>query len=380
MKTKNSLRKRICFVGRTNTGKSSLINALVGEPVALASPIPGTTTDSIARAFEILGLGAVLICDTAGFFDETSLAQAREKLSLDALKNADLAVLICDSYPMSDEDVRLKNKIECLSIPCITVYNKSDLYQTPPDVVATNALTGEGIHRLIEEIRGRLSHHIPEKITGDFVQKGQHVLLVIPIDTSAPAGRIMALQSQVIREILDAKAFSTVTAPEDVAELIQHSQFDWVITDSKVVKEVLAAVPETIPVSTFSVLTARCKGAFSSLLKGLRVIDELKEGDRVLIAESCVHTTHEDDIARHMIPKLIEKRTGKKLHFDVIGGKRLPENLTPYRLIVHCGGCMLTQKEFTRRIESALEQGVPVTNYGLVITLCQTGSIQRLRF
>ncbi len=377
-KTQRGLRKRICLLGPVNAGKSSLMNALIGENVSIVSENPGTTTDSQTRAFEILGLGPVVFCDTAGFGDQTLLGKEREEAALKTLRESDLVLLIRTSSELSGSDKYLYDLVCSLNLPYLVVYNKKDCYTPPLGSISTNALTGEGVCLVLQEIKKALSQSGNEPVLNGLVSEGDHVLLVTPIDSSAPAGRIILPQVQVLRELLDKRAIATVIQTEELELALKRNEYDLVITDSKVIKEVLSIVSPHQKVLTFSVLFARTKGNFDTFLKGCTMIDSLKDGDRILIAEACVHTTHEDDIAKTVIPKLLEKRTGKRLSFSFTSGGKFPEDLSPYALIVHCGSCMLTRRQLLNRIERAESQQVPITNYGLCITKCQMGNIQRL--
>lgn len=379
-KTQNGLRKKITFVGQTNSGKSSLINAIVGDKVSIVSEVKGTTTDSITRAYEILGFGPVLLCDTAGFGDTTALGQEREKASFETLKNSDLAVLVLASPEPDAVDMDVLKKIQQLNLPFIIVYNKNDLYQVDNNVISTNALTKKGVDLLVKEVAKMLENAPEQKLLSGIVKAQDRVLLVMPQDSSAPKGRLILPQVQMIRELLDMHAMPTCVALEELEVALNTTAFDLVITDSQVVKQVLERIPSTQRVTTFSVLFARMKGDFKTFLEGVKAIDTLQDGDKILIAEACVHTTREDDIAKAMIPKIMQKRTGKNLIFEYAHGKKLPDCLSQYKLILQCGGCMLTPKEVQNRIADALTAGTAITNFGLAITKCQVGHIDRLTY
>lgn len=382
-KTQSGLRKRICFAGAVNVGKSSLMNALTQNNVSLVSDIKGTTTDSVCKAFEILGLGPVVLCDTAGFGDSSELGQSREKTALRTLKSADVIVhvrLNNESPEQNVSDALIVREARKGDIPLVTVYNKCDICPAPAGELAVSAKTKTGLSDLIETLRAVLADTKEERLLDGLVRAGSRVLLVTPIDSSAPKGRLILPQVQVLRECLDKHALTTVVETNDIQKAFETQSFDLVITDSKVIGEVLAVVPPETNVSTFSVLFAKAKGDFQTFLKGAEEIDSLQEGDTVLIAESCVHTTNADDIARTVIPQLMRKFTGKSLHFDFARGKNLPENLKPYRLIVQCGGCMLSRGEMMNRVRQAHESRIAITNYGLTITKCRCGSLKRLTY
>lgn len=379
-KTQSGLRKRICIIGKTNAGKSSLFNALLKNKTSIISDIAGTTTDSVVKAYEILGFGPVLFCDTAGLGDETPLGKEREKATLDMLKISDCALIVRQSADSDATDERILQQVKNWGIPAVIVYNKSDLYTPPAGSIAINSLTGAGIESVYDALRKALSGNRIETLLDGLVQAKDSVLLVMPQDAAAPMGRLILPQVQTIRECLDKHAVVSCVALEELADAIKRQTYDLIITDSKVIKEVLQIVPSTQRVSTFSVLFAKAKGDFDMFLKGVAVIDELEAGDCVLIAEACSHTTIEDDIAKTVIPKLLKKYTGKDLTIDFSTGRKLPDNLSRYKLIFQCGGCMLTRMEMMRRIQDAQEQGVAITNYGLTITKCQIGNIQRLTY
>lgn len=380
MQTQSGLRKKIVFVGQVNVGKSSLINALVGEKLAIVSDVAGTTTDSLSRAYEILGYGAVTICDTAGFGDTTPLGKEREKASMETLKNADVAVLVVDKPALDEIDLGVLEQIRSFNIPHFIIYNKSDINQYNKEYISTDTLSNKGLDLVRDELVKKLQPISERGLLDGVIEVGDNVLLVMPQDSSAPKGRLILPQVQMIRALLDVHAIVSCVQFEELGQAMTQGSYDLIITDSKIIKEVLSVVPVAQKVSTFSVLFARAKGDFETFLKGIQVIDTLQDGDRILIAEACVHTTNEDDIAKAMLPKVLQKRTGKNLTFEFSSGKKLPENLSGYKLILQCGGCMLTPKEMQNRIENAREAGVSITNYGLTITKCQVGDIARLTF
>lgn len=374
------MRKKIVFVGRTNVGKSSIINTIIGDEISIISDIDGTTTDSVSKAFEILDFGPVQLYDTAGFGDESPLGIEREKAALKTLKNADLAVLVVTSNELTPIDCKVLDYINSFKIAYIIVYNKNDLYQYDNWKLSINTLSKKSVQNLLGQIVKHLKQMPDKKLLEGIVQKHDKILLVMPQDDSAPKGRLIMPQVQMIRELIDRHVFITCIALEELPKALSSQNYDLIITDSKVVKEVLKQVPVSQKVSTFSILFARMKGDFSVLLDGLVMIDALNDNDKILIAESCVHTTREDDIAKAMIPKILENYTGKTLIFEFAHGKTLPENLTGYRLILQCGGCVLTPKEVQNRIQTALSQGIAITNFGLALTKCRLGDIARLTF
>ncbi len=376
----SGLRKKIVFAGVANSGKSSLINAIVGERVAITSDVSGTTTDPLSRAFELLGYGAVTMCDTAGFGDYSELGEKRQEASLQTLKTADLAVLVVCNNNLSTSDAEVLNTIKKLNLQYIIAYNKSDIINYDDYKLKVSAKTGEGIDELVEEIIKRLKQSQQKKVLEGLVKQGDSVLLVMPQDSSAPEGRLILPQVQVIREIIDRHAVVTCVALEELELALSKTKYDIVITDTQVIKQVLEVVDGNQKVSTFSILFGKAKGDIDKFLSGLFAIDKLVDGDVVLIAEACVHTTNHDDIGKVMIPKLLQEYTGKKIIFEFVNGKKLIDDFKGVRLVVQCGGCMLTPSEMSARIKSCEDFGVPITNYGLCITKCLVGDIKRLTF
>ncbi|MFI3241621.1 MAG: [FeFe] hydrogenase H-cluster maturation GTPase HydF [Alphaproteobacteria bacterium] len=379
--TQSGLRKKVVFVGEVNSGKSSLINAIIGENVSIVSEVKGTTTDSLSRAFELLGYGAVTMCDTAGFGDDTELGEKRQKVSLDVLKTADLAILVTQSTDLTSTDFETLNKIKSLNKQYIIVHNKSDVnnYQNT-NKLCVSAKTEQGLEELKSQIIEKLKQSSQKRILDGIVNAGDSVLLVMPQDSSAPEGRLILPQVQVIRECIDRHVIVTCVALEELAVALKKANYDLVITDTQVIKQVLETVSDSQKVSTFSVLFGKAKGDIEVFLKGVERIDTLRENDTVLIAEACVHTTNQDDIAKFMIPRIMQQYTGKKLNFEFISGKKILDNVKGAKLIVQCGGCMLTPEEMQQRIISANDFDVPITNYGLTITKCQAKDINRLTF
>ena len=367
-------RVHIGFFGRRNAGKSSLVNAVTGQSLAVVSDTPGTTTDPVKKAMELLPLGPVLITDTAGFDDEGELGELRVEKTRDVLSSTDIAVLVTDSPEGLDEsESRFEKLIQERKIPYIIVRSKSDLYGNVPedgrDGIRVSARTGEGIHELKEKlasfsglIRGK-----DRRIIADLIKEGDTVILVTPIDESAPKGRIILPQQQTLRDLLDAHATAVVCQPEELAGTIEKIRPAAVVTDSQAFGKVAAAVPRDIPLTSFSILFARYKGSLKDQIKGVAALKALKDGDPVLVAEGCTHHRQCGDIGTVKLPALIRKTTGASPEFSFTSGGEFPKDLSRYRLILHCGACMLNEAAVTARMELAKEAGVPVVNYGIAL-------------
>lgn len=360
-----SLRKSIALVGKVNAGKSSLLNAICGQELAIVSDIPGTTNDVVAKPFELLGLGPVTFYDTAGFEDESELANKRIEATKKIIETADLVMVIVGEDKLSLWEEKF---IRNLKQQYIIVYNKADIHRHHEGV---SCKTGEGIDKLKEKIINKLANEKDLKVLDGLVKAKEKVLLITPIDKSAPKGRLILPQIQIMREILDTNALPTLAQLEEVKDALSATNYHLVITDSRVVKEVVEILPKEQKLTTFSILFGKMKGDFYEFLRGAKTIDNLKDGDRILIAEACSHTTAEDDIARVLIPKLITSYTGKILTFEIASGRNLPKDLNTYRLVLHCGSCMLTPKETNVRIKTCKDLGIAITNYGLAISKCQ---------
>ncbi|MDR1693612.1 MAG: [FeFe] hydrogenase H-cluster maturation GTPase HydF [Lactobacillaceae bacterium] len=363
--TPKSLRKSIALAGKVNAGKSSLLNAIIGQDLAIVSDAPGTTNDAVGKAFELAGLGPVTFYDTAGFEDETSLAPMRIEAAKKTIENADLVLVVVADNKLGlwEEDF-----IKTIKSPFIIVYSKADIYHHPEGV---STITGQGIEELKNKIVEKLADEKEAKILDGLVNSKDKVLLIAPIDKSAPKGRLILPQVQILRELLDINALPTIVQPEEVKDAVKDTTFSLAITDSRVVKEVAEMLPKKQKLTTFSILFGRLKGDFAEYAKGAAKIDNLKDGDKILIAEACSHTTEEDDIARTILPKLLRAYAKKDLVFNICSGKDFPKDLESYALILHCGSCMLTVKETMVRIEKCKSLNVPITNYGLTISKCQ---------
>ncbi len=381
-------RVHIGIFGRRNAGKSSLINAITGQNLAIVSDVKGTTTDPVLKSMELLPLGPVVFIDTPGLDDTGQLGGQRVQKALQMLNKTDIAVLVADASAMepgegeagipaglSRQDREILERIRQKKIPYLVVYNKWDLAGETPrpegeNVICVSAATGWQIRELKDRIAGCMPEGRKEKpIAADLVRSGDLVILVVPIDSAAPKGRLILPQQQTIRDLLDAGAAAVVTRDAELKETMAKlgCRPALVITDSQVFERVAAEVPEDIPLTSFSILFARYKGSLKTLAAGAAALDTLQDGDRVLIAEGCTHHRQCEDIGTVKLPRWIAAHTGKKAVFDFVSGTEFPEDLSPYRLVIHCGGCMLNETEMGHRIRRALEQQVPITNYGTAI-------------
>lgn len=372
-------RIHIGFFGRRNAGKSSVVNAVTGQELSVVSDTRGTTTDPVRKAMELLPLGPVMIVDTPGYDDEGTLGEQRIRRTRQVLNRADVAVLVVDSTqglgPCERELLALFQEKE---IPYLIAWNKCDLLPQRPQPgeheVYLSARTGEGIHQLKEEMAHRVRLEEGKlQLVGDLVHSGDLVVLVIPIDSAAPKGRLILPQQQVIRDLLDAGAAAVCVRETELGETLDRlgTPPALVITDSQAFAQVSALVPQEIPLTSFSILMARKKGFLEEAVRGAAAIEELKDGDKVLISEGCTHHRQCDDIGTVKIPRWLRNYTGKELTIETSSGLGFPEDLSPYALIIHCGGCMLNQRELRYRMKCARDQGVPFTNYGTAIAYLQ---------
>lgn len=383
--TPSGERVHIGFFGRRNVGKSSLVNQVTGQELSVVSEVRGTTTDPVYKAMELLPMGPVMIIDTPGFDDEGSLGELRIKKTKQILNKTDVAVLVVDAEDgMTPCDTQLLTLFREKEIPYIIAVNKSDLVQEteraiePPDTsykegwkpVYVSACHNENIGTLKERIASlSVTEDKSRRLVADLVHPLDVIVLVVPIDSAAPKGRLILPQQQTIRDILEAGAVSVVVRESELAETLDRMEPKpaMVITDSQVFEEVAAVVPTEIPLTSFSILMARYKGLLTTAVQGVAAIDRLRDGDRILIAEGCTHHRQCDDIGTVKIPRFLKKYTGKDLVIETSSGMGFPENLTPYAMVIHCGGCMLNEREVRWRMKCALEEGVPITNYGIAI-------------
>ena len=380
--TPSSERLHIGFFGRRNAGKSSLVNAVTGQETALVSAVKGTTTDPVSKSMELLPLGPVVIIDTPGFDDEGSLGKQRVRRTRQVLNRTDLAVLVADGVEgLTDSDRELIGLFQEKEIPFIIAMNKEDLLTKREEqelaekekdlpIHFVSALQKTGIQELKEKI-GQMSAKSTqtERLVGDLLRKGDLVLLVIPIDKAAPKGRLILPQQQTIRDILDAGCSAVCVRESELADLMDRPGLNpaLVITDSQVFGKVSKIVPEDIPLTSFSILMARYKGFLQTAVPGAAAVSRLKDGDRVLVSEGCTHHRQCGDIGTVKIPAWLKKCTGAKLKLEFTSGKGFPDDLSPYKMIIHCGGCMLNGREMQYRMKCAMDQGIPFTNYGTFI-------------
>ncbi len=366
--TPNANRVHIGIFGKRNAGKSSLINALTGQELAIVSDVKGTTTDSVFKAMELLPLGPVVLIDTPGIDDMGELGEMRVKQAYKALNRCNLVILV--SQGLTKEDEAFINILKEREIPYISVYNKADLAETRQEgFVYVSTKTGEGINELKELIAKTAKSDDNNPIINDLLTKEDVVVLVCPIDEAAPKGRIILPQQQVLREILDIHAKAVVIQDCEVSETLKilNKKPRFIITDSQAFASVSKQVPCDIPLTSFSILLARKRGWLKTASEGVKAVENLKDGDFVLISEGCTHHRQCNDIGTVKIPALLKKKTGKELNFDFTQGHSYNEDLSKYKLIVHCGGCMITNPEIKYRMRIAKEQKIPFTNYGILL-------------
>lgn len=373
--TPSANRTHIAFFGCRNAGKSSVVNAVTGQAVSIVSETRGTTTDPVQKSMELLPIGPVLIIDTPGYDDEGDLGALRVRRTRQVLNKTDVAILVVDaSVGMNAYDQALLDLFEEKKIPHITVYNKTDLSSAPSGTLAVSAVTGDGIEALKEAIGRLAAAEGPEPLlVGDLVEKGDLVVLVTPIDASAPKGRLILPQQQVIRDLLDHHAMAVVAQDTELAETLEKlgTKPAMVITDSQVFGKAAADTPKEIPLTSFSILMARYKGLLETAVRGAAAIDTLEDGDTILIAEGCTHHRQCEDIGTVKLPRLLRKYTGKEIRIETASGAGFPEDLSPYKLILHCGGCMLPGREVLYRMKCAEDQRIPMSNYGTAIAYMQ---------
>lgn len=383
--TPNADRVHIGIFGRRNAGKSSVINAVTGQNLAIVSDVLGTTTDPVYKAMEILPLGPVVLIDTPGLDDVGELGELRVQKAFQVLNKTDIALLVLDvNSGFSKEEEKLLELVKAKNIPFVAVLNKTDIAKEDKikefekllkdkynieNVVSVSAEKKDGIFELKEKIASLNTEKEKSPIISDLVCPGELAVLVVPIDESAPKGRLILPQQQTIRDLLDHNAMAAVTQVTTLAKTLESFKEPpkIVVTDSQAFKEVAKIVPESVPLTSFSILFARHKGELSTLVKGVKAMDNLKDGDTVLISEGCTHHRQCNDIGSVKIPNAVRKYTGKNLNFEFTSGGEFPLDLSKYSLIIHCGGCMLNEREMKYRIACANDAGIPMVNYGVLL-------------
>lgn len=372
----------IGIFGRRNRGKSSLINALSGQQVAIVSEVPGTTTDPVKKVFELPGLGPVIFIDTAGIDDAGELGQKRVEKSMEVLRQIDLGIIVVADNLWDTEEERLFQHFVEADVPMLVIHNKQDLCHLDKALMAK--LQSKGLDILpfsclvpvIEPIIVAIRKLIPASawqkpvLVGDLIRQGDLVVLVTPIDIEAPEGRLILPQVQVIRDVLDHDGVAIVLKERELDAFFRHQKLKpaLVVTDSQVFPKVDASVPKDIPLTSFSIVLARQKGDFAAYIEGTRHISKLRDGDRVLLLESCSHHVSCDDIGRVKIPRWIRQFTGRSLEFDMVAGlSKINRPLEDYALVIQCGGCMVTRRQLLNRLRPAIDSHLPVTNYGMAI-------------
>lgn len=373
--TPSGERVHIGFFGRRNAGKSSLVNAVTGQEIAVVSDTRGTTTDPVKKAMELLPIGPVLVIDTPGFDDTGALGEKRVRQTKRILNRTDIAVLVVDGVEgLQDSDRELLALFEEKGIPFLLVYNKADLLETfpeeTPQQIFVSALKKENIDRLKEKLAQYKEKTADVRyLVRDLLHPGDLVVLVIPLDGSAPKGRLILPQQLVIRDVLEAGAAAVCVRDSELSVFLHQLEKKpaMVITDSQAFGKVSALVPEDILLTSFSILMARYKGLLETAVHGVSAVDDLKDGDRILIAEGCTHHRQCEDIGTVKIPAWLKKHTGKNLVIETCSGQDFPEDLSPYALVIHCGGCMLNEREVRYRMKCAQDQAVFMTNYGIAI-------------
>ncbi|SHJ69408.1 [FeFe] hydrogenase H-cluster maturation GTPase HydF [Hespellia stercorisuis] len=375
--TPSADRVHIGIFGKRNAGKSSIINAITGQRLAIVSDIKGTTTDPVLKAMELLPLGPVVVIDTPGLDDEGKLGELRVQKAYQILNKTDIAVLVVDgTVGMTKEDDAILDRIKAKQIPYVIVMNKSDLAKEEVDskirdnTIWVSTTHKKNINELKELIAAQVkTEDLTMKIVGDLLEPNDLVVLVVPIDSAAPKGRLILPQQQTIRDVLEAGAVSVVVRETELKQMLASlgKKPKLVITDSQAFEQVAKDVPEDVLLTSFSILFARYKGNLAAVIQGARALDKLQDGDTVLISEGCTHHRQCEDIGTVKLPGWIKQHSGKKLYFEFSSGTEFPTDLSPYKLILHCGGCTLNEREMKYRLKCAEDQNIPMTNYGIAI-------------
>ncbi len=393
--TPNANRIHITLFGKRNSGKSSLINAIIGQEVSVVSDTPGTTTDPVTKAMEIHGIGACVLTDTAGFDDEGTLGEMRVKQTFKATEQTDIGILVCTESSIEDNK-KWGSLLEEKTIPYIIVLNKADMITDTNKVlkniedvfnkkaVLTSAVNREGIKELLSVLSDIVKENSNESntdITGNLVKEGDTVLLIMPQDIQAPKGRLILPQVQTIRELLDKKCLVLSCTTDNMKDMlnIMKSAPKLIITDSQVFKTVYSQKPKESNITSFSVLFAKMKGDIGYFVNGAYSISNLTENSHVLIAEACTHAPLTEDIGREKIPAMLRKKFGGNIMIDIVSGADFPDDLSNYDLIIHCGGCMFNRKHMASRVAKAKSQSVPMTNYGVTIAFLQ-GILDKIEY
>ena len=382
--TPSANRLHISFFGCRNAGKSSVVNAVTGQELSIVSEVKGTTTDPVTKSMELLPLGPVVIIDTPGIDDVGQLGELRVQRTKKILNKTDLAVLVVDgAIGMQTADQELVDLFQKKEIPYLVVYNKADLIQNVPaageNEIWVSATEGTNIYELKERLGALVkTDTMTRKLVGQLLKPLDMVILVCPIDESAPKGRLILPQQQAIRDVLEAGAIAVVIREHELAATLGQlgDKAAMVITDSQAFALVGKVTPDSIPLTSFSILMANYKGFLKTAVNGISALKNLKDGDKVLIAEGCTHHRQCNDIGTVKLPNWLKAYSGKKLEFEFCSGRDFPEDVSPYALVVHCGGCMLTEREVQYRMRCTVDQGIPFTNYGTVIAMV-TGTLER---
>lgn len=376
----------VSIIGKTNTGKSSFINALIGQSISIVSDQAGTTTDAVGKVYELIPVGPVSFYDTAGYDDPTQLGLQRIKATERKLWKSDIVIILFDENGINETDLNLIQQITDKKVPLIVVFNKSDLnYDTTEmkkaldkwnlNIINVSSVNAEHTEKVKDALIDLIKILYEQKstMTDGLINKNDIILLSIPIDLSAPKGRIILPQVQVIREILDQNAVAISAQPSEIPDLISKypEMIKLVITDSQAIKELNAMIPDNIPLTTFSVIMANYKGELKTFIEGMKQLETLQDGDQILIAEACSHHVQCDDIGRFKIPKFLKEFTDKDLNFEFVNAYDFPEDLNKFKLVIHCGACMISSREMSRRMNECTRLGIPITNYGLIISKTQ---------
>ena len=372
----------IGIFGKRNQGKSMLINALAGQNIAIVSDVPGTTTDPVKKSMEIFGIGPCVLVDTAGLDDSGEVGEKRVAKSLESLKIIDIALLLISGNQFGDAEKELIQQFRKYELPFVIVHNKSDLQPLNPQcrgqleafgapVVDCSAATKQGLDELIQAIvkTTPASAYLQENLLDDLIHEGETIVLVMPQDSEAPEGRLILPQVQVIRNILDNKAIAVCLQPSELANYLMGNKPDLVITDSQAFREVSKIVPDSIPLTGFSIVLARSKGNFDKFIQGTQHLRQLQDGDTILMLESCTHLSSCEDIGRHKLPRLIQQFTGKQLNFKFVAALSPLPPLDNISMAIQCGGCMVTKRQLMNRIKEITDRDIPVSNYGMTLSL-----------